>query len=146
MTSRAGLYDAEFSKKSISDPELHSKGIFDFDFSATVLAAAAQVPFRSVASLMALLITETDARLAKPNAQRRTIPIQPVLPSLTIYRGALIADIDVRPEFLAAIDARVLLTATVNAMQPANADIDVRPQANADIDVRPSFCGGIGNV
>ena len=40
MSSRGGLFDAEFNSKAIFDPEVNNKGLFDPDFSTTAAAAS----------------------------------------------------------------------------------------------------------
>lgn len=55
MSSRAGLFDFEFNKKSIFDPEVNSKGIFDPDFSTTASGASVVLTGTITAS-----VTEAD--------------------------------------------------------------------------------------
>jgi hypothetical protein len=56
MSSRAGLFDFEFNKRSIFDPEINSKGEFDPDFSTT--AVTTMTPLRNLMGMgLSLLLS-----------------------------------------------------------------------------------------
>lgn len=71
-----GFIDPEFGGQGLIDPEANKTGLIDPELTSTAAAAAAgQVPFRSMAVVMATTLTilaasDANATLAKPNAER----------------------------------------------------------------------------